>query len=250
MSEDSQACFDEKTLVAIQDKLPKRRWGNYLARDGKHAVTDRLEIKRGDYLIPRGSTVDHLYMLRAGSIEMIPGPSQTRTSIMPVFHANPTGTSRDPRAEAAPLSMPKTKRVRDLPIIGARYFFTRRPSAYAYVALTDTVVYAIPSALIVEIGKDAENRGDLAMLLLMRETLINSDIAELVIHDLLMQLAIVHGPIQNDFDLLTAAEEVRAYRIGQMLIDGISSSFEKLLMKRIESADAQDIESSIIVDRL
>ena len=250
MSEDSQAHFDEKTLVAIRERLPKSRWGKYHARAGEHAVADRLELKRGDRLIPRGSVVDHLYMLRAGSIQMIPGPSQTHVPLMPVFHANPTGTSRDPRAKAAPSCDAKAKKVRDLPILGARYFFVRRPSSYDYVAQTDAVVYAIPSALIVAIGANAENRGDQDMLLLMRETLINSDIAELVIHDLLLQLAIIHDPIRTDFDLLKAAEEVRAYPIGQMLIDAVSSLFEERIAQRIESANVQDLESSIVVDQL
>ncbi len=250
MSEDTQAYFDEKTLVAIRERLPQHRWGKYHARAGERAVADRLEFKRGQCLIPRGSIVDHLYMLRAGSIQMIPGPSQAHVSLMPIFHANPTGTSRDPRAKVEPSSEPKTKKLRDLPIIGARYFFVRRPSSYDYMAQTDAVVYAIPSALIVAIGANAENRGDQDMLLLMRETLINSDIAELVIHDLLQRLAIIHDPIRSDFDLLRAAEEVRAYPIGSMLIDAVSSIFEERIAQRIESAEVQDIESSIVVDRL
>ncbi len=88
------------------------------------------------------------------------------------------------------------------------------------------------------------------MLLLLRETLINSDIAELVIHDLLQRLAILHDPIRTDFDLIKAAEEVRAYSIGQKLIDGVPSLFEERIAQRIESANAQDVEPSIVVDRL
>ncbi len=247
MSEDTRRYLTTDTLVSIQHALSLTRWSRYKKRSGQAGRPTELKFKKGDTIIPLDSRVDCLFMLLSGTVRMVAGPTQSHVPLFSEFNTNPQMLP-DELVRAEPGKSPVSNR-KNLPIVGARAFFTRRPSSYAYVAMTNAVLFTIESDLIVDIGAKAQSRSDDDMLLLMREVLINSDIAEMRLPSLLRRLIIFHSPIKSDYELLLAADEIRDFPVGKMLIEAIAAEFEELLDLRIEQAEVQGIESSIYVEQ-
>lgn len=245
---ESRSQFTENTLVAIQKTLSTKRWSKYQKRSGKEGSSHRLTVAKGHTIIPIGTEVDCLFMLQAGVVRMVPGQDQKHQPMVSYFHGNPTRTSQESMDLA--VARPSRKLAKNLPIIGARYFFTRRRASFAYVADTDCSVYSIDSDLIVDIGTRAdETVGDDDMFLLMRETLINSDIAEHFVPEILSRLGIHVPPIETEFDLLSASETIRDYYVGPRLIEAISEVFELRVKTRIKQAEVLGQEASIVVSQ-
>jgi hypothetical protein len=242
----SRSQFTEDTLIAIHKTLNTKRWSKYQKRSGKQGCSHRLTIAKGHTLIPLGTEVDCLFMLGAGVIRMVPSPEQMHLPLVDYFHGSPTRTSEESQESAR--GKTSDKLAKNLPIIGARYYFTRRRASFAYVAETACSVYAIDSDLIVDIGTLADTAsGDHDMFLLMRETLINSDIAEHFVADILMRLGINVPPIESEFELLSASESIRDYPVGPRLIEAVSEVFEARMKTRIKKAEDMDLEPSIFM---
>ena len=247
MSDDTRRYLTTDTLVSIQKTLNESRWSKYKKRSGKAGRPVELKFKQGETIIPLGSTVDCLFLLQGGTIEMFAGPNQPHVPLVSVFNTNPQMLP-DELLQARPGQSPISDR-KNRPILGARYFFSRRPAKFAYVAKTDCEVCAIESDLIVDIGANAKNRADDDMFLLMREVLVNSDIAEQRVLNLLQRLIILHSPIKSGYELLMAAEEIREFPVGKMLVEAVGEEFDELLGLRIDEAEKHGLESSIYVEQ-
>lgn len=201
--------FGEDTIVALYK------------RHDKPGRTVRSEIKAGEPVIPMGAEVDCLYALRAGTVKLVPGSSEKKPPLTKEFHGQPH---------------------RNMPIIGGRYFFTRRKSTIAYVAQTDVAIYAIDSSALVDFHNDRH------MLTLMRELIVNSDIAEQFAPIAARQLDMPFGAPKDAETLAVICDEIRKPAFQPRLDPLLTQFFQNFMRKRRESAAAAGLEASVCTD--
>jgi len=202
--------FGEDTIIALYKRVEK---------PGR---TVRLPpIRAGEPVIPMGAEVDCLYALRVGTVKLVAGGSEKQPPLVKAFHGNPH---------------------KDMPIIGARYFFTRRKSSIAYVAQTDVVVYAIDSSVLVDIHNDRN------MLTLMRELIVNSDVAEQFVPAVAKRLDMPIGKFQSEADLLAICEEIRSPAFRPRLDPILKRLFQSVMKQRRDAAAQAGLEASVCTD--
>lgn len=204
-----QQTFGEDTIIALYK------------REEKPGRTVRQEIKAGQPIIALGEEVDCLYALRVGTVKLVPGGSEKSPPLVRHFHGNPH---------------------KDMPIIGARYFFTRRLASIAYVAQSDVVVYAIDSSALVDIHNDSN------MLTLMRELIVNSDIAEQFAPMAAKKLDMPVGKITDEASLLAICEEIRSQAFRPRLDPILRQFFQTFMKKRRDAAVQAGVEASVCTD--
>lgn len=201
--------FNEDTIVALYNK------------SGEPGRARRIEIKRGEPLIPMGKPVDCLYALRVGTVRLVPSSNVGKPPIVRLFHGNPH---------------------KDMPIVGGRYFFTRQRSTIAYVAETDCAVYTIGSDVLVDIHNDD------GLLTMMRELVTNSDIAEDFAPIVARSLKIPIGSTFDEATLVAVCEEIRSAAFKPSVDRILKSMFTKFIGKRILAAEAAGIEASVCTE--
>lgn len=206
--------FGDDTIVALYKREDKNH-------EEKPSGTVRMQFKAGEPIIPMGSEVDKLYVLRVGTVKLVPGSSQRDSLLVKTFHGNPH---------------------KDMPIIGARYYFTRRLSTIAYVAQSNVAVYAIDSSVLVDI----HNNND--VLAVMRELIVNSDIAEQFAPIAAKQLDMPVGKLTDEASLLAICQELRSPAFRSRLDPILRTFFQKFMKKRREAAEQAGVEASVCVD--
>lgn len=162
---------------------------------GKEAETHQMQIGAGERLIAGCTHVKRLYVLKEGTVMVAPAPG-------------------------AKLSLTRTEYVglgNDWCILGARPFFTARPSRLVYTALTDCTIFWFDSRMF-QTAHDEKGLSRESLLGIARGLVLNSDISEIFVPKIAKVLGcdIPESPTEREMqagvELITAPCHVKRFQ--------------------------------------
>jgi len=211
----------EETVIELQKAIESKRG----SASGLAGFFARKELKKGQMLYSVGEVPSAIYMLRGGTIRLrtVASRPMDEMPVTTVYHAAPdNGNNR--------------------PLLGARYFFNRRPCTLEYGAETACSLYEITSGGLSDLH-DADRQ---AILLVMYWLISASDLSDIFVPVANKALGLEETPANETQGLLRAVEEFRAARDNPRMPGMLYRMYKKFMARRIERAKELGIEASIV----
>ena len=207
----------------------------FYKRSKRPFTTKRLEFEAGQPIIPLGREVDQLYYLRSGKVRLIPGSKEQRPPVLRQFEGVPH---------------------KEMPIIGARFYFTRSRATIAYVAETPCAVYPFNSDLLADAdpkadAQDTAEKRDRAagMLGLMLAFVSRSDAAEIFAPIAAKGLKMPFpSVIRDEVALRTVIETILEPPFRPELHKILDFMYRRFMEQRMKRAKQLGVEASICCD--